>query len=434
MNGIKKIMSDLFIFIFSVLALLLLLGTLSSCDNGGDEDMQRKLSVITGNSILVGVEIKENHSSVYDAYLKYFRMNPDEFDAFYKEKTDEINTRGKCYLYAPNITFTAAMPDGENVKFSYNLITHNINAVTSAWDVYRYRYYDFGGIYTEREGGTLLIDSNMQNVSGVACESLVNTDLYIRLKPAAVRVVLNTNGGEWSSGSEFKMELGEDIGTYLNEIPEKTGYRFVGWKFTVGETDGYPLSVIDFTTVQNQSLRIMNEVNFKIVNSCDELGYNMMTNGKYEGRYNTDWYVTLEAQYEQEQYKITYVNFDGSVYKIKTVAAGTVLTQHNTEVLSAYSCKGWSLSEDSENTFNTVTVNGDLTLYPVEARSKTVTLHLSDGVTVVCRVYETYPLDLSSVIPSGIDSWYLDPGHSVPVESHLITYENSADSYYAVLE
>ena len=42
MNGMKKIRSNPFIFIFSVLALLLLLGTLSSCDNGGDEDMQRR--------------------------------------------------------------------------------------------------------------------------------------------------------------------------------------------------------------------------------------------------------------------------------------------------------------------------------------------------------------------------------------------------------
>ena len=430
----------LLLFIMTLALIAAALTLLPSCDGGGGSDggaMAAKLSEITENSVLFGTWVSEESVSVYDAYLAYFRLYPERFDAFYKEKKEEIKNSelGKCGLYPPMLKFNATMPDGKVTEFSYDLITRKIRSNGSLWETYEYRYYDLEGIYTEPEGGALIIDGELNNVSGVAPESLVDSRFYVRLQPAAVTVRLDTDGGEWSSETEIGVRMGEDILPYLNERPEKVGYDFVGWRFTVGNKDAYPIAVRDFTAVENQSLRIMNEENFLIRNARDEQGYNIQYNGRYEGYYSTDLYVTMTAQYREKKHAVTYMDFDGSVFRTVEYDEGTVLTQYNTAILSAYTCKGWSLSREAVSVFDKVTVDGDITLYPVRAREKTVTIRFSNGVTATCKVYETYPLDLASILPDGegIKNWYLDEAHTKPVEESVIPFDELADTYYAVI-
>lgn len=435
----KTVLKKSLLIIAIALILAALAVTLSSCDGGSafDDAMARKLSEITENCVLSGVGNNEEIVSAYDAYLAYFRIYPEKFDRFYAEKKEEIknNELGKCSLYAPKIDFEAAMPDGTSVEFYYNFITKRIHSSSSVWNDYEYRYYDIEGIYTEPEGGALVIDGDMNNVSGLAPESFVDSKFYVRLQPTTVKVKLDTDGGELSLGNEFTMRLGEDILPYLNELPEKRGYDFVGWKFTVGDKDAYPLAVIDFTSVPNESLRIMNEVNFLLKNARDEAGYNIMITGKYEGYYSTDFYVTMTAQYKPKKHTVTYMDFNGGVFKTAEYDEGTVLTQYNTERLSVYSCKGWSMTEGSDQLFDTFTLSGDLTLYPVRAREKTVNLYFSNGTVATCTVYETYPLILSDILSSGygIEDWYLDEAHTIQVETDVIPFSQLADAYYAVI-
>ena len=84
----------LLLFIMTLALIAAALTLLPSCDGGGGSDggaMAAKLSEITENSVLFGTWVSEESVSVYDAYLAYFRLYPERFDAFYKEKKEEKN-------------------------------------------------------------------------------------------------------------------------------------------------------------------------------------------------------------------------------------------------------------------------------------------------------------------------------------------------------
>ena len=424
----------LFLTVFALAVVIAASVLLSSCDNK-EATMRKKLAELTENCVVLGANV--DNVDIYDLYLKYFNIFPEKFDGFYEEclKDKEKNRYDRFELYIPQARFEVEMPDGKLTDLIYNFGTQRVSSDNTPWGTYEYRFYEFDGIYTEKEGGTLVLDGSLNNVSGIALESLFKGKFYVRLKPTAVRVVLDTDGGELSMDTEFSVRIGESLIPYMNEIPEKEGYNFIGWEYTIGKTDYYPIARVNFLTVQDQSTCIMNDTNFQLVNARDEGGYNISYGGTYEGQYSTDWYVTLKAKYEQRMHTVTYMNSDGTVYKTKSVAYGTVLTQYNTEVLSSYSCKGWSLTDGSGLIFDTVTVDGDITLYPVVAKSKTVTLYFSNGFTVTCTVYETYPLMLNSVVPSGygLEGWYYDAAHTRPVQDEYIFFDGLADAYYAVI-
>ena len=240
---------------------------------------------------------------------------------------------------------------------SYN-VNYFVGGTLYATDTYNYgegltlsdnaevEFYTFGG-WSATEGGNIA-------VSEISSTDFGEKSFYAILSPSSYTVELNSKNGIVSS-NEITLLYGTGAGEYFIEVPERVGYKFIGWYVLkngvrVYLTDALGTSVADFCA---DTLGISTE---------EELA---------DVEFVADWDVlTYTVRF--------FVN--GELYTEQTVEHGKCISANAEPTIAGYDFISWTLYGTPFDTATPITADTDL-VAKVKARSFKLSLkvHESDG-------------------------------------------------------
>ena len=206
--------------------------------------------------------------------------------------------------------------------YSNSGATTSINSITCPTKT----GYTFGGYYTSTGGGgTQIIDSSGNMVSGKTTFTSSNTTLYAKWTANTYTVTFNANGGSVSTTSK-SVTYNSTYGTL--PTPTRNGYSFNGW-YTASSGGTKRTSSTTVTTTSNHTLYAQWTPNTYTITLDNRSATSAGTQTLYL-KYNTGWYSNSGAT--TSILKITVPTKTGHTFKgyyTSTGGSGTKIIEEN---------------------------------------------------------------------------------------------------------
>ena len=263
--------------------------------------------------------------------------------------------------------------------------------------------YRFSGLYDAVSGGTQIVTSK-----GELTVSLTkDTVLYAQWEPLSYAIEFDSRGGNLG-GTASKREVTYGMGIGTMPVPQKEGYRFLGWMNRSGDliSDAFG-AALDHASTLTEQFYPWNEQN----------------------------QIILTAKYEVIQLKITFEYQDGTYRnEQRSIPYGETPNPDAFPVpdpTEGMEFVGWStIPDELHSEFSTVTEN--LTLYGVWKQYRTVKIYLDpDGESVQIRLYKGGTSDITLPVRAGysVEGFYRSNTFSGnPIGTP--TFESSPDVLY----